>query len=129
MNPWLFPWWGSFKGPLSGNVTQDINPITSLLSPQLEFNFAGNSKIESEIVADVASFGKQLGILSEAVLELSEGNSGIAITKLKDLSVKIEKVKLKHKNELDRKIRDGLDQLQQQDPKMLQQLLNEYKES
>jgi hypothetical protein len=58
MNPWLFPWWGLFKWPLSGDVTQDIAPITSLLSPQFEFNFAGNRRIESEVIADVASYGK-----------------------------------------------------------------------
>ena len=57
MNPWLFPWLRLFKGPLSGNVTQDIAPITSWLSPQFEFNFAGNRRIEAEIVEDVASYG------------------------------------------------------------------------
>jgi len=24
MNPWLFPWWGLLKGPLGGDVTQDM---------------------------------------------------------------------------------------------------------
>ena len=58
MNPWLFPGWGLFKWPLSGDVSPDSAPITRLLSPQLEFKFAGNRRIESEVIADVASYGK-----------------------------------------------------------------------
>jgi hypothetical protein len=126
MNPWLFPWWGLFKGPLSGDVTQDIAPITSWLSPQFEFNFAGNRRIESEVVADVASYGKQLGILSEAVMELADGNKGVAIDRLKKLTDEIEEVKHQHKDRLEQKVKAGLDQLKQQDPKTLKRLIDEY---
>lgn len=126
MNPWLFPWWGLFKGPLSGDVTQDIAPITSWLSPQFEFNFAGNRRIESEVVADVASYGKQLGILSEAVMELADGNKGVAIDRLKKLTDEIEEVKHQHKDRLEQKVKADLDQLKQQDPKTLKRLIDEY---
>lgn len=127
MNPWLFPWWGLFKWPLSGDVTQDIAPITSLLSPQFEFNFAGNRRIESEVVADVASYGKQLGILSEAVMELADGNKGVAFDRLKKLTDQIEEVKHQHEDRLEQKVKADLDQLKQQDPKTLKRIIDEYR--
>ena len=127
MNPWLFPWWGLFKGPFSGDVTQDIAPITSWLSPQFEFNFAGNRRIEAEVVADVASYGKQLGILSEAVLELADGKKGVAVDRLKKLTDQIEEVKHQHKDRLEQKVKSELDQLKQQDPKTLKRLIDEYR--
>ncbi len=126
MNPWLFPWWWMFKGPLSGDVTQDIAPVTSWLSPQFEFNFAGNRRIETEVVADVASYGKQLGILSEAMLELAEGKKGLAVDRLKTLTDQIDKVKHQYEDRLEQKVKVDLDQLKQQDPKALKQLLNQY---
>ena len=127
MNPWLFPWGGLFKGPLSGDVTQDIAPITSWLSPQFEFNFAGNRRVEAKVVADVASYGKQLGILSEAVLELADGNKGVAVDRFKKLTDKIEEIKHQHKDRLEQKLKAELDQLEQQDPKILKLLLDEYR--
>ena len=110
MNTWPFPWWEALRAPLSGNVTQDINPVSSLLSPQLEFNFAGNSKLESEIVANVASFGKQLRVISEAILELADGSGtkGSAIDRLTKMTDEIEDVKLKHIGEVERRVRADL---------------------
>ncbi len=127
MNPWLFPWWGFFKGPLSGDVTQDIAPITSWLSPQFEFNFAGNRRIEAKVVADVASYGKQLGILSEAVLELAAGKEGKAIVRLKALAAKIDKVKHQDTDKLEQQIKAQLAQLERQDSKALKRVLDEYR--
>jgi hypothetical protein len=128
MNPWLFPWWGLLKGPLSGDVTQDISPINSLLSPQVEFNFAGNRRIESEVMADVASYGKQLGILSEAVLEIADGKSGKAVARLQKLANQIDKVKSQHEDRLEQKVKNDLDQLKEKNPKALERLLKEYQE-
>jgi len=127
MNSWLFPWWGLFKGPLSGDVTQDISPITSLLSPQFEFNFAGNRRIESKVVADVASYGKQLGILAEAMLELADGQKGDAVKKLQELTDQIDEVKQQHKDSLEKKVKADLEQLAQHDSDALQRLLDEYR--
>ncbi len=127
MNPWLFPWWGFFKGPLSGDVTQDIAPITSWLSPQFEFNFAGNRRVEEKIVADVASYGKQLGILSEAVLELAAGKEGKAIVRLKELAADIDKVKHQDTDKLEQEIKAQLAQLERQDSKALKRVLDEYR--
>jgi hypothetical protein len=126
MNPWLFPWWGLLKGPFSGDVTQDISPVTSWLSPQFEFNFAGNRRIESEVMADVASYGKQLGILSEAVLEIADGSKGEAVERLKKLVDQIDTIKNQHEDRLEQKVKADLDLLKRQNPKTLERLLKDY---
>ena len=36
-------------------------------------NYAGNAEIEKDVVEKVASFGKQLGIITDAVLALADG--------------------------------------------------------
>ena len=127
MNPWLFPWWGFFKSPLSGDVNQEIAPNMSWLSPQFEFSFAGDRRIESDVVSDVASYGKQLGILSEAVLELAEDTKGKDVTRLRELVAQIEAVKQRHADTLTDKVKAQLDQLRSEDPQALQQLLADYR--
>ena len=126
MNPWLFPWWGFFKSPLSGDVNQDIAPQLSWLSPQFEFSFAGNRRIEADVVADVASYGKQLGILSDAVLELAENAEGEDVTRLRELVEQIEAVKQRHTDTLADKVKVQLDQLKREDPQALKRILADY---
>ena len=126
MNLWFYPWWGLLKSPLSGDVVQDINPITSLFSPQIELNFAGNRRIETEVVTGIASYGRQIGILSEAILELASDEKGEAIERLKALTADIEKIKNEHKVSLKHDVKAGLDKLQRQDPATLKRLLDEY---
>ena len=127
MNPWLFPWSDIYKWPLSGNVTQDISPASGWLSPQFEFNFAGDRKIESEVVSEVASYGKQLGILSEALLEIANGDKGPAVDKLEALVSQINSVIHQHEDKLEQKVKTGLEQLKQTNPELLKKLLEEYR--
>lgn len=51
--------------PLSGDVTQGISPAFGV-------EIEGIPEVEHEVVTTVASFGKQLGKLTEAVLALAE---------------------------------------------------------
>ncbi|NJM32734.1 MAG: hypothetical protein HC848_07655 [Limnobacter sp.] len=115
MNPWFFPVWDIIKTPFSGNVTQDISPVTTWLSPQFQFNFAGNRRVETEVVAEVASYGKQLGILSEAVLELADGKKGEAVARLEKLQQQIEKVKSQHEDRTEERIQEDLLRLKSRD--------------
>lgn len=117
------PWWDWFKIP---NIIQDINPVTSWWSPQFEFNFAGDRKIESKIVAEVASYGKQLGLLSEALLEVAAGEQGDAVAKLKEINQKVEQIKREHKSKLEEQLKRDLNYLNRKDPEALRRLLNEY---
>ncbi len=64
-----------FKLPLSGDVTQSINPWTAIFSPtggqwSLVNIIIGQSsapQIEADVLTDVAGYGKQLGRIGDAV--------------------------------------------------------------
>ena len=128
MYPWMNPWLYMFKTPWSGDLSQDIAPVTTWFSPQLEFNFAGNKKIEADIVAEVASYGRQLGILSDAVLELAEGKAGQSVEDLRKLMGDIDKIKRRHEESLEVKAKLILDELKNKHPDVLKQLIREYSE-
>lgn len=124
INPWMFinpvmtqllPFWGS-QMPLSGDVVQDINPVTSWLSPSLQFNFAGNPVVEKDIHANVASYGRQLGTLIPAVLALAIGNNSPEVEKLKALAADIETVKAKHRRDKAQLLKQDLLMLKKEDP-------------
>jgi hypothetical protein len=67
-----------FRLPLSGNVTQSINPWTWLFNPvgsqiglvNIELGQSSNPAVEEEVLSDVASYGKQLGRIEDALLVL-----------------------------------------------------------
>lgn len=92
-NPFSFPPF-AWNMPLSGDV-KDISPVTSWFSPQYEFNIAGNAALEKQVITKVASYGKQLGKLTNAVLELADGKPGEAVESLRALAAEIEAVKNK----------------------------------
>jgi hypothetical protein len=118
----MFP----FNAPLSGNVTQDINPITSWLSPQVEFNFAGKREVETDVVSNIASYGKQLGTIIPALLELAGETQGPALDELRALEAKIELTKEKHRNQQTEILRAELTRLKQNDPEALKALLSDF---
>lgn len=68
----------TFKYPLSGNVVQDIAPVIS-------FDYEGLPEVEHEVYSTVASPGKQLGKLCEAVLRLAE-EAGLDPDKVKEIA-------------------------------------------
>lgn len=103
MNPWLWQYAPQFHLPLSGAVTQDISPETFFGSIATE---AGNGRIEKEIFQQVASYGRQLGLISEVLL--SREGSGIidqtkaqeSLTRLKEIYEKTEKLKSENKEKI-----------------------------
>ena len=58
-------WAPMFRAPFSGDVTQEIAP--QVLSPSIQ----GVPEIEHKVQTEVASFGKQLGKILEALHSLS----------------------------------------------------------
>jgi hypothetical protein len=87
-----------FQGPTT--FDQPINP--GWFDVDIN-NYAGNPQIEKDVVEKVASFGKQLGILTEAVLELA-GNKprpdSSAITRLREIAAQVEAQKTLNKASL-----------------------------
>lgn len=127
MNPWFSYWFKEVYLPLSGAVEQDINAWANFLSPQFEFNFAGDKVIERKVIGNIASYGTQLGLLSKIVLELSKSSKSEDVAELRTLVEKIEAVKTARKNSLINTAKDALEQLQAKDPEALKALLAHYK--
>ena len=102
-----------FRFPLSGNVTQSILPWTWLFNPvgsqvglvNIELGPSSNPAVEEEILTSVASYGKQLGRIEDALAvllahfhpekKLTAKEQG-AIDDLKSLLGEIAAVKKKH---------------------------------
>ncbi len=104
----------TFKLPLSGDVTQSINPWTAFLSPigsqfgLVNINLGQSSApdVEQEVLSDVASYGKQLGRIGDALIVLLAhfhprepltSQETAAIAALKEILDKIADVKQTHK--------------------------------
>jgi len=67
-----------FRLPLSGNVTQSINPWNWFFNPvgnqfglvNIELGRSSNPAIEEEVLTEIASYGKQLGRIEDALMVL-----------------------------------------------------------
>jgi hypothetical protein len=101
----------AFKLPLSGDVVQSINPFTAFMTGgqfglvNINMGQSSDPKVEEEVLADVATYGKQLGRIGDALIVLlahfdlepqlsPEGKK--AIKALKEMLEQIAKVKEKH---------------------------------
>jgi hypothetical protein len=102
----------SFKLPLSGDVVQSINPFTSFMTGGqfglVNINMGQSSapQVEEDVLSDVASYGKQLGRIGDALIVLLAhfhphrplgAEDTAAIDALKDVLQKVADVKERHK--------------------------------
>ena len=105
--------WQSWSMPLSGDVTQAINPwswtfgsATSQLGlVNINLGRSGNPEVEQEVLDEVGSYGKQLGCIGDALAvlikhvkldELAPAERD-AITKLRFQLEAIEQIKAGHR--------------------------------
>jgi hypothetical protein len=98
MYPWLWFWAPQVHLPWSGDVAQRIDPTTHWFFQGIRPG-AGNARIE-ERAFDVASYGRQLGHITELLLDLAQHADGAlspkaaeARGKLDEISRRIEAVK------------------------------------
>jgi hypothetical protein len=83
--------------PLSGSVTQDISP--TLLAK------AGDTDIEVRVLREVASYGMQIGKLSEVLLAIArvlpegtlDDKTQLTVDELRKMAVNIERIKKEQK--------------------------------
>jgi hypothetical protein len=104
----------SFRLPLSGNVTQSINPWTMLFNPvgsqvglvNIELGQSTRPEVEQEVLTDVASYGKQIGRIEDALVVLLDhfnpnrpltDQEQQAIDDLRELVAQVQKVKQHHR--------------------------------
>jgi hypothetical protein len=66
----------TFKLPLSGDVVQSINPFTNFMAGgqfglvNINMGQSSEPKVEQEVLSDVATYGKQLGRIGDALIVL-----------------------------------------------------------
>ena len=126
MNPWM-PWLSAMaRLPFGGDVTQAISPQTSWFSPTFELDFAGDRRIEADVVAHVASYGKQLGILTEAVLALAGDRQPPEVERLRRVAERVEACKRAHLDSLEDTARRALESLKERDPDAFVRLVAAY---
>jgi exonuclease VII small subunit len=121
-NPLSF-WWELARLPLSGDVDQRF--LGSFLSPSLTVNYGGNAEIERRVVSDVASFGRQIGWLSEIVDRLADGERPPedALRKLREAMEQIAAIKEQMRQSAQIEAGDAVDRLAKQDPEALREFL------
>ena len=65
-----------FKLPLSGDVVQSINPFTAFMTGgqlgliNINLGQSSDPKVEADVLSDVATYGKQLGRIGDALAVL-----------------------------------------------------------
>jgi hypothetical protein len=109
MFPWFFIWAPQLTMPFGGSVAQSIKPDTSWFFQGIE-PAAGDPAIERKAF-DVASYGRQLGLITEVIMDLAEQappatpKGRKALQRLREIQLRIEEVKE----------RDAIDALEQID--------------
>jgi hypothetical protein len=97
MFPWLWVWAPQLHWPLSGSVAQRIEPDTDWFFGAIA-PAAGDGKVEQKAFA-VASYGKQLGLIAEVLVDLAEQQAlrsdkgREALARLKQIQSRIENIK------------------------------------
>ena len=97
MNPWFFFWAPQLTLPFGGNVAQRIEPDTNWFFAGIPAT-AGDPRIERKAF-DVASYGRQLGLITELLMDLCEqappstAKGRKALKRLREIQLRIEQVK------------------------------------
>lgn len=117
-----FPWPTEIKFPGSDQNNQDIHPVTNWLSPTM-ITYAGDREIEERVVSEVASFGKQLGIVTEALLEIADDRPGGAIDRLRLIATRVENIKQRYHRALEEKAEEAFEALFKADPAAAERLV------
>ncbi|MHC0054562.1 hypothetical protein [Actibacterium sp. D379-3] len=107
--PYFSGWNSDFHAPFSGDVIQSIEP--RVFSPDI----AGDAEIEERIHMNVASYGRQLGKILEA-LELLSAATGTDLPAITDLVARVEAEKAERRSSLRAEAEAALAKLRQVDP-------------
>jgi hypothetical protein len=97
MNPWFFFWAPQLTMPFGGSVAQRIEPDTRWFFGGIA-PAAGDAEIERKAF-DIATYGRQLGLITEVLVDLAAqspptGAKGQkALKRLREIQRRIEQVK------------------------------------
>ncbi|WP_426440869.1 hypothetical protein [Bradyrhizobium genosp. P] len=100
-----------FKLPLSGDVMQNISPFTAFMSPigsqfgliNITLGKSSAPAVESDVLSDVGTYGRQLGQIGDALLVLIERmpknyelDDEPAVIALKNMLDEVAEIKKRH---------------------------------
>ena len=131
MNPWQWSWSPEIHLPWSGNVAQQIEPDTNWFFGSI-LPSAGNGRIEKRAF-EVASYGRQLGLITKVLLDLAEQNPDLAApaaASLKDLKViqaAIDEIKVEESQTIAQQIEKQLTDLKERNPDDFKDLVTRLK--
>lgn len=126
---WYAPTW---HYPYS-NFTQHIAPETDWFFVNV-LPGKGDAKTEQKVVREVASYGRQLGVLTEVVLELTRQHDSEDLReldgfkKLKRFHERIEDVKAERQNERREQVRRMLEEIKEQDDEGFEGLVHQFRD-
>ena len=130
MFPFFWFWAPQIHFPLSGSVAQQIQPDLSLFFDAIPSS-SGNKNVEREAF-EIASYGKQLGLLIEAVLgmarkgEVSEAEKEAALARLENIRQDIEQVKGNTEQARLASLSRQIDDLRRQQPEAFAELSRRF---
>ena len=118
------PLW-MFRAPWSGNVAQRIT--APWFSPSLTVNYAGDAAVEDRVVTEVASYGKQLGWLTEIVIASANGQPlpTETLARLEKAAREIDAIKEQSRASAIEAANNALDRLERDNPAQYNELLRE----
>jgi hypothetical protein len=118
------PLW-MFRAPWSGNVAQRIT--APWFSPSLTVNYAGDAAVEDRVVTEVASYGKQLGWLTEIVIASANGQPlpTETLARLEKAAREIDAIKEQSRASAVEAANNALDRLERYNPAQYNELLRE----
>ena len=124
-NPFGFDPFGMFRMPLSGDVNQRIT--APWFSPSLTVNYSGDAVVEDRVVTKVASYGRQLGWLTEIAIALANNEPVPEDTlhRLEQASRDIEAIKKEVRPGARQEADKALDRLQREQPVEYDELLRQ----
>jgi hypothetical protein len=130
--PWNFRWAPVLHFPFSGAVRQVIAPETDWFFGRLRPG-VGDPGIEQRVFEDVASYGKQLGLITEVLLEVASrsrlsDDGKQSLDRLKQIAEQIEKVKVDERSARRERLKDALLALRDSDRDAFEALLKEVQE-
>jgi hypothetical protein len=120
------PFW-MLRTPLSGDVNQRIT--APWFSPSLTVNYAGDAVLEDRVVTKVASYGRQLGWLTEIAIALAKNQPlpEETLLRLEQASREIEAIKKEARLSALQEADKALDRLEREQPAQYDKLLRERK--
>lgn len=120
MFPWLWIWAPQLHYPWSGSVVQSIEPDTNWFFDAIPAQ-AGNGTIEKKAF-EVASYGRQLGLITEVLIELAKTDTTLSaeaatsLERLRTIRAEIEKIKATDTDSMVDDIESAFGRLQSSNP-------------